>query len=583
MSKRTVTLLTAFVVMLPLTMMSSAYAAADSLEFSVEQLYEQVTVLQVASTLQLTSEQITQLLPVLTEIQEKQTELLSSTDQIWQQYSGAIQSAIAAQLAGQRVSAEVSQAAHAGLTNAGKQREAFYHFLASSAAALLQSYLTAQQRQLIAQPRPTESPAQSALALEGAGSLAEYIVGVIDTQRDLMPDEYELVRIPTAQRIAAKIVPPNSPQFEQVTGQVLQLTDSIYDQPQDQYIQQYPTLADQVAQYLQLPAPSAEPPISYQQLLDFLSSPYTIPLLQRMAALATTQPLPTDTRHIEDCLIFQAAEVIDIVGLFDYLQLSVQQLSATVPVTQQIEAILQPIRKPTANQGQSLKDTLLQVRDSLLGGGQVPPEWQQFQTKLQQQRRQARQQIARQLNQVQRMLLPGQNQLIDWQPPLDILATDSKRLAREQIRILAEMRTVVDVLERLRFRQMQDYQRTRIVELNRLLERYDITQDSPAYPHFRSFGIEILNEMRQTPWEQWEQARVLLAIRFLRELGVIDEISASPATQRPITWEDMFTALTYPKVSLVIQQMITARSTGQVPQQPIPLGGQTQQPQGDNR
>ncbi len=580
MFKQTVILLAAFAVMLPLTG-GSAHSAADSPEFTAQQLYEQVTVLQVASTLQLTSEQITQLLPVLKEIQQKRTALLSSADQVWNQYGDAIQPAIGAQLAGQRASAEIRQSARAGMTNFGKQRDVFYLSLASS-ATLLQSYLTAQQRQLIAQPGSAERQAQRALALEGAGSLSEYIASVIDTQRDLMPDEYELIRIPEAQQIAGKIVPPDSPEFAPVVQQVLQLADTIHGQSQAQYIQQYPALVEQVAQYLQLPAPSAQPPISYQQLLDFLASPYTMSLLQQRAALATIEPLPADVRPIADCLVSKAGEVSDLVGLLDYLQVSVQQLSAIAPVARQIDSILQPIREPAANRGQSFNNTLMQVRDSLLAGGQVPPEWQQSQINLEQQRRQARQQIAQQLERVQRRLLPAQNQLINWQPPLDILAADSERLARGQIRMLAEMRTVVDVFERLRFRQMQDYQRTRIVELNQLLERYSIPQNSPAYPQFRSFGIEILNKMRQTPWEQWQQARIALAVEFLGKLGVIGGASAGPAQQAPLTWQDMFTTLTHPQTLLVIEQMITARSSGPLPQQPMPLGEQSQQGQEDS-
>jgi len=570
MFKQTVILLTAFTVMLSLAI-AGADPAADSPEFTPEQLYEQVTVLQVASTLQLTSEQITQLTPLLKEIGENRAMLLSSADEAWSQYGEAIQHVISAQIAGQPASAEVRQSAHTGITNFGKQRDAFYRSLESS-AALLQSYLTAQQRQLIAPPESAQNQAQAALALEGAGGLAEYVVSVINTQRDLMPDEYELIRIPEAQRVAAKIVPPNSPQFGQVVEQVLQLTDSVYGQSQAQYIQQYPTLVEQVAQYLQLPAPSTQPPISYQQLLDFLASPYTLSLLQRAAALATIEPLPTDLRSIEDCLICQAEEVSNIADLLDYLRISVQQLSAIAPLAQQIGSILQPIREPAANQGQAFSNTLRQVRDSLLAGGPASPEWQQFQTKLEKQRQQARQQIAQQLEQIQRILLPEQNQLVDWQPPADILAADTERLAREQMRVLAEMRTVVDVFERLRFRQMQDYQRTRIVELNQLLERYGIPENSPAYPELRSFGIEILNQMRQTPWEQWQQARIALAVEFLGKLGVIGGVSAGPAQPTPLTWQDMFTALTNPQTPLLIQQMITARASGQPPQQPIPLG-----------
>ncbi len=257
MFKRTIMLLIAFLVMLPLVT-AGADATANTPEFTPEQLYEQVTVLQMASILQLTSEQITQLTPLLKGIGEKRTALLSGADEAWSQYGEAIQQVISAQIGGQQASPEVRQSAYVGLTNFGNQRDTFYRSLESSAAQF-GSYLTAQQRQLIAPPGSAQNQAQKAVALEGASSLSEYIAGVINTQRDLMPDEYALIRIPEAQRLAAKIVPPNSPQFQQIASQVLQLTDSIYGQSPAQYIQQYPTLVEQVAQYLQLPAPSTQP------------------------------------------------------------------------------------------------------------------------------------------------------------------------------------------------------------------------------------------------------------------------------------------------------------------------------------
>ncbi len=135
-------------------------------------------VLRVASTLQLTSEQVTQLIPLLKAIGEKRAALLSSADEVWNQYGKAIQQVISAQMAGQQASAEVRESARAGITSFGKQRDAFYRSL-ENVANQLGSYLTAQQRQLIAPPRPAESSTQGALALGEAGSLAEYIAGVI--------------------------------------------------------------------------------------------------------------------------------------------------------------------------------------------------------------------------------------------------------------------------------------------------------------------------------------------------------------------------------------------------------------------
>ena len=545
----------------------------DSAQFSAQQLYEQVTVAEVAVTAQLTSQQIQQLIPLLQQVEQKRIELVSSADELWGQHEQSIQQALTGEIAGRPVAGDARQKAGAAISAFAQRRTEFDRYLATIVSQV-QSQLTAQQRVLIEPPQPGAFSQPSPLELDSPGSIAEYIVAVTDVQRALRPDEYALVRIPQAERIAAEIVGPTSPQFRAVVDQVVQLTDMLYSWSQERYIQERPTLADQVAGYLQLPPPSAKWPISQQRLFRFLSSPYTIGLLQRMAAGTTPQALPTEAKAIEDYPLVDAADIMDLTGLLNYLQLSVAQLDALARVVQQIKPAVESVRSPWINQGESFNNSLTLIRDLLLTTGQVAPEWQQFRTNLAQQRHRGRWQVAEQLAQVERILTPGQNEVIDWRPPAGILAASSQRLVRQQTRLLGEMRIVIEVWERVKYFDPEDYRRLRIRALNQLLESYGITQDSPDYPQYRAFGLEVLSQVRQTPLDQWEQHRIFLALDFLRELGIIEPLVAGPGTGVPVTWEDIYRALSYPQASQVIQQMIVARTTGQVPQQ-LELGAES--------
>ncbi len=564
MASRSLLLAGAVILLFPLGH-AGAEAPADAQEFSPQQLYEQVAVLQVAGTLGLTAQQISGYIPLLQQISQNREQVLARADLVWDQYGPAIQQLAAAGMAGQPAPAEVGQNAHSGLADFTQQRDAFRRLLENSAVQFV-AYLTEAQRQLIEDARVPARQAQIALELEGAQSVPEYIVRILAAQRELMPDEYELVRGVQAEQIAAKILTPRAPEFPSVVVRVVALTDTVFEWSQQQYIQEYPTLAEQVAEHLQLPLAPPARPLSYQELLDFLSSPYTVPLLQRIAVMPTVDPLPLEPRALREHLLAEAVEEAGLIGLLNNLRVSVMQLAALVPVAQQIEVLAKPLRDPLSGRGEAFRATLAQARDLLLATGQPSPEWQQLEAGLERERRDARLRVAGQLELVASIMSPAQNDLIDWLPPADILAADTERVAYEQHRLLAEMRNVVDVLQRLRFRQMQLYQRTRIGELNRLLERYGIGQDSPLYPEYRSFGIDILDRMRLTKPEDWEQARILLASEFLRGVGVVEQPGVRSGVPRPVTWEGMYAAFTCPQAAQIIQQMLAARSGPAAPQ-----------------
>ncbi len=555
-------LLAGAVILLFLLGHAGAEAPADAQEFSPQQLHAQVAVLQVAGALQLTTQQISEYIPLLQQVNQNREQVLSQADVVWNQYGPAIQQVAAAGMAGQPASAEVGQNAQSGLADFTQQRDAFRRLLESAAVQLVGS-LTQAQRQLIEDARAPERQVQIALELEGAQSVPEYIVRILEVQRELMPDEYQLVRGVQAEQIAAKILTPHAPEFPSVVGRILELTDTVFGWSQAQYIQEYPTLVGQVAVRLQLPLAPPGRPISYQELLDFLSSPYTVPLFQRIAVLPTVDPLPAEARAIREHPLADAVEGLGLIGLLNNLRVGVMQLAALVPVTQQIEVLAKPLRDPLSGRGEAFTTTLAQARDMLLATGQPSPEWQQLEAGFGQERREARLRVAGQLELVAGIMSPAQNDLIDWLAPADILAADIERVAYEQHRLLAEMRNVVDVLERLRFRrfrQIELYRRTRIGELNRLLERYGISQDSPLYPEYRSFGIDIFSRVRMMQGEDWEAAKILLASEFLRGVGVIEQPGVRPGGPKPVTWEDMYAAFTCPKAAQIIQQMFAARS-----------------------
>ena len=536
---------------------------AEQEEPSAEQLYEQVSILWIARTLQLSGTQIGHIIPRVQTINQQQQQLLSEADNLWPQYQQAIEQVLASWIAGITPLPASLASAQQAAANFRSQQAHLDMLIAASVQQIL-SELRPDQRGLVERLPEQQQRHQLMAQLAGAESLAAYIAQHLDTQRELMPDEYELVRLFEAQRLATRIVNPRAPDYEPLVGRILQLTDTVYNWSQPQYNAQYPTLVDQVSQFLNL-APVATRPISYDQLVAFVASPYTAALLQQVSSAVTEASAagPTGLRSLADHPLPAALEKSDILALLNDLRLFPQQLAHLLPLTEQAAQVCDQAQKTVQYRYEELKPTGQQAYQLLIAGGEVPPElanaMEAVRRTQQDAHRQQRVALASVLRQLESLLVPEQNAVINWQPPADVLQADPAQRAAQQRQLAAEMIEAIRFLERMRYRDPLVYIQTRIGEVEGYLRHY-VDPQSPDFSPLRSFIIDLLDRMKMVEEPDWPRVRVRLAAELLEAVGALPGRGGPQPTDQPLRWEDLYQVFTSPHTAELVGKMLAART-----------------------
>jgi len=538
--------------------------ANPSAELSPDQLYEQVRILQIARTIQFTSEQTNQLMPTIDAVHDQRQQLLSTADALWTQHQPAIEKVLDHWIAGTQPPADSLSAAHQAAATLGEKEADLQQRIAAAAEQIL-NMLAPSQRSRVESLQEQQQRQQMVAELDGAESLAEYIARHLDAQRQLMPDEYELVRLIDAQRLAAKIIAPGRPDYQQAVQAVLTLTDTVYDWSQQEYNAQRPGLADQVAQFLNLPPASAAPPVSYEDLLLLVSSPYTPALLRQIAPAvsASTETSQESPPQLAGHPFHLAQEKSDILALLNYLQLTPNQLPPLIPLAQQAAAAVTTADQTVQTKVEGLQSTLTQARQLLITTGTLPPELTQLLTQLrlthQEAEHQKRAQIVGVLDQVENVLLPGQNRLIDWRLPPDLAVTDPQQQAAQQRQLAAQMSRALRFLEQLRYRDPFIYLQVRMTEVEQFLSNY-VNPNSPQFAERRSFVIDLLDRMKMVEEPKWPQAGPHFAAELLEGVGAFQPAGRPGRTARPLSWEDLYEAFSSLHTPELLQQMLRART-----------------------
>ena len=538
--------------------------ANPSEELSPDQLYEQVRILQIARTIQFTSEQTNQLMPTIDAVQDQRQQLVSAADALWTEHQQAIEEVLDHWIAGTHPPADSLSPAYDAVTTLANGEAELQQRIAAAAEQIL-AMLPPAQRFWVESLQQQQQRQQIAAELDGAESLAEYIVLHLDAQRQLMPDEYGLVRLINAQRLAARIIPPGRPDYQQAVQAVLNLTDTVYDWSAQQYNAQHPGLADQVTQFLNLLPASAARPVSYEDLLLFVSSPHTPGLLRQITP--TVSPSTETSQESPPPLAghpFQLAqEKSDILFMLNYLGLTSNQVSGLIPLAQQAAAAVTTADQTVHNKLSELQSTLTQARQLLITTGALPPELTQLLTQLrlthQEAEHQKRAQIADVLDQVENVLLRGQNRLIDWRLPPDLAATDPQQQAAQQRRLAGQMTRALRFLEQLRYRDPFIYLQMRMTEVEQFLRNY-INPNSPQFAERRSFVINLLDRMKMVEEPDWAQAGPQLAAELLEGVGAFRPTRRSTRTARPLSWEDLYEAFSSLHTPELLQQMLHKRT-----------------------
>jgi hypothetical protein len=254
---------------------------------SPSELYRDVKALRLVSRLELTPAQIGKVLPVVQQVADQAASDEAADGAAWQAAKAASERVLAALLAGvdppPRDVALLDQAAAER-----NQREDYRAALVADAAARIQRILTAEQSQRI-ETAAREAQRNAARArLEGADSAAEYIVHQLDRQAELMPDEYLRTREDRAVQMAAAILGDNALGIQPLAAALLNIMNQVAGWTPQQYADQRPTLADQIAQTLNLPEQTDAGLIHYDDFTAWIASDRTPQALKEL--LAAQQP-----------------------------------------------------------------------------------------------------------------------------------------------------------------------------------------------------------------------------------------------------------------------------------------------------
>lgn len=255
-------------------------ATAPKAETTVR-LVESIRVLRVARTLNLSSQQIEQIQPLLAVVQEILQQEKASADELWQQASAAIEAVCEAWEAGDPAPlAELDLANQASITYY-QLRQVVDDRVAIQAGEIAR-LLTPAQRALI----ETGAQQQAEAAAAGASGPATGIATTLNALRFVRPGDYQVLRLAVALRLAEEVLPPDHGDYYAVVREIMGLADSVRQMTDAQYAQQAPQLAAVVAESLQLiePLPAEPLPVPLNEYLLFVSSPLTAELLKTYVA-----------------------------------------------------------------------------------------------------------------------------------------------------------------------------------------------------------------------------------------------------------------------------------------------------------
>jgi hypothetical protein len=248
------------------------------------QIVEGIRVLRVARTLNLRAEQVQQIQPLLTSVQETLQQEKLTLDALWEQAAEAMEVVCAAWEIGDPAPAKE-------LDTANRASQAYYRTLravddkVATRAEELARLLDAGQRALI----ETAAQRDAAEGAAGGGGVAADIARTLSVLRFVQPDEYRLLRLAVALKLGEYVLAPDHRDYNAVVREIMRLADTVRRMSDAQYATQEPQLAATVARALRLsaPAPPEPVPIPLNEYLLFMSSPLTSELLKTYVPAVT--------------------------------------------------------------------------------------------------------------------------------------------------------------------------------------------------------------------------------------------------------------------------------------------------------
>jgi hypothetical protein len=256
------------------------------------QLDDDVRVLRLADTLDLTQDQLNALQPLLKRAQEALIERDKRLDEAWKSYGDGVTAANTAGDANRlpdgaaKTQADAANKAHDDIM--GDTHQA----LLDAANDFVQA-LSPDQRSRIEAPRDADLRQASIQRFHGAPSMADYMAREVAVLRRLLPDEYATVRVPMAMRLSLILVTIDDAAFAGMVSQLLGIEDTVRRMTDAEFTRYRPQLPSVIAQALRLPptALGGGGLITEDEIISFFANPRTVEILSSFKP-TPAQPAP---------------------------------------------------------------------------------------------------------------------------------------------------------------------------------------------------------------------------------------------------------------------------------------------------
>jgi hypothetical protein len=519
------------------------------------QTWRDVHLLWTAIRLGLTADQARQIAAALQPLQQRVEADRAGRGALWTQSGASIQAVVDAWIAGQQADDATLTAADAAGDQANGLDTARETATDEAVAAAYQ-VLTEAQQGLVETPEAAADRQQAEELYEGAPDLASYIANQLIVERELMPDEYALVRDDMAEGIVHKAQLRNDDQAWQLHDAVLQLLDNVSNMTDGDFDAQRADLPSRVADFLQLPPPATEAPIHADEFRAWVADPRTGPY---MALFGTqSQPLPAAAPDVPGPLdvALRKAEVLTV---FQSLRLGKPQLTQFLSLAANANAEAhQAASKDEAYMAQQ-GATLIQALPYLAAGTPLTEAWSTYLRGLADglvaQDRDLDRAVAVIIEQLSRVLDPVQAARLDLTPPAALCGGQTPvERARVRSERAARMREAIRLTEGLRHLDQMVFEQIRFIHIEEFLGRY-MDPGDPAFARARMAIADQITASRGLQADDWDRLAPEIAAGILTTAGA-DEAEQGRDRDRPdMTWRQLRDLLVADETLDVLQRI----------------------------
>ena len=247
-------------------------------------VYEEVQLLVTIQKLHLTPEQMQRLLATAQALDQQRQVIAEARATVWQEQQASIAAVNEAWLKGEAAPDDAQQAANKAIGEITQAEKALAQTKAGMVEGLIGD-LTEEQMRLVETRQQAQRRLDRQAALGGFETVGEYVAYRIEQMRDLMPDEYNLLRVADAREMAARILGPQARNLDQFTGALLEMMDQVMSWSAENFDKQYATLPAQVSKFLGIEEQQlSDEVVRYEELLALMESERTAALLAEIQA-----------------------------------------------------------------------------------------------------------------------------------------------------------------------------------------------------------------------------------------------------------------------------------------------------------